>query len=182
MPRINAIWAQDRGRIIGSKDAMLWSIPADLALFQEKTMGCPIIMGRATFEAMGRPLPGRTNIVITRQKDYAVRGVTVVGSVEQAIEEAKKALQEDPEPAPEQRAIWVTGGGEIYRQTLPLLDRIYLSQIDLDADTDTPVLAPDIAAMPGQWQLNEDLSDQDWRPRSGDARWKLEVYDKSALP
>lgn len=177
MARVSAIWAQDRNRVIGSKTSMLWSVPEDLAHFQKMTLGCPIIMGRGTFEALGKPLPGRTNIVITRQSGYQVPWVYVTSTIDEALSIAQ---QEAAHNGCEN--IWVTGGGQIYQQTLPLVDRIYLTQVDLEVADADPVFAPDLNASKGfGWELNQELSDQQWRPRSGDARWKLEVYDRRPL-
>ncbi len=116
-PTISLIWAQDENRLIGNKNKLPWRLPADLAWFKECTMGKPILMGRKTFESIGKPLPGRQNIVLTRQ-DLQIEGCTVVHSLEQAKEAAGDAAE-----------IMVIGGAEIYAQTLPFADKLYYTQI-----------------------------------------------------
>lgn len=119
-PRLALIVAQAENRVIGLNNEMPWHLPEDLQYFKRVTLGEPIIMGRKTFESIGRPLPGRTNIVITRQTDWCADGAQVVASLEAAIE---CATQESPEE------IMVIGGAQIYEASLPLVDRVYLTQI-----------------------------------------------------
>ena len=103
---------------IGNKGQLLWHLPADLKKFKQTTMGHHMIMGRKTFESIGKPLPGRTTIIVTRNKDYAVNGCLVTSSVEEAIGVAKQAGEQE---------VMIVGGGEIYKQSLPLAQRIYLT-------------------------------------------------------
>lgn len=126
-PRLCLIVAQAANRAIGKDNQMPWHLPEDLQYFKRVTMGKPIIMGRKTFESIGRPLPGRTNIVITRQKDWQANGVQAAGSLAAAIE---LAATEAPEE------IMVIGGAQIYQESLPLADRIYLTQIHESFDGD----------------------------------------------
>lgn len=119
-PRLCLIVAQGENRAIGKDNRMPWHLPEDLQHFKRVTMGKPIIMGRKTFESIGRPLPGRTNIVITRQKDWQAEGVQAVASLEAAIE---RAAAEAPEE------IMVIGGAQIYQASLPLAERVYLTQV-----------------------------------------------------
>lgn len=115
--------------VIGNKGAIPWSMPADMAHFKQTTMGHSVIMGRKTYESIGRALPGRYNIVITRQKDYqATRGCVVVHSLAEAL--SLPEVKADPEP-------FVIGGSEIYNQALPLADRIYLTRIRTKMEGDT---------------------------------------------
>ena len=116
-PLLSLIWAQDENRLIGNKNKLPWRLPADLAWFKENTIGKPILMGRKTFESIGKPLPDRQNIVLTRQ-DLQIEGCTVVHSLEQAREAAGEAAE-----------IMVIGGAEIYAQTLPFADKLYYTQI-----------------------------------------------------
>lgn len=118
--RLSLIVAQAENRAIGKENQMPWHLPEDLRYFKHVTMGKPVIMGRKTFESIGRPLPGRTNIVITRQTDWQANGVTAVTSLEAAIEQAASAAPEE---------IMIIGGAQIYRESLPLAERIYLTQI-----------------------------------------------------
>jgi dihydrofolate reductase len=135
--RISIIVAADKNRGIGKTTLdvgkLLWDIPEDLRRFRELTMGHPVIMGRKTFESVlsyiKKPFPGRTNIVVTRDPEYKYEGVIVVHSLEKAIEEAQKA--------PGGEEVFITGGGQIFEQGLPLADRLYLTLVDGQYDADT---------------------------------------------
>lgn len=115
-------------RAIGKDNKLLWNLSGDLKRFKELTSGHPIIMGRKTFESIGRPLPNRLNIILTRDKVFAPTGCRVVYSPDEALAEAK--LVEDTE-------IFIIGGGEVYKTFLPLTDRLYLTVVDSDQDGDT---------------------------------------------
>ena len=108
---------------------MIWKIPGDLPRFKKLTMGHPIIMGRKTFESIGRTLPGRTNIVITRNSDLKIHGGFTAGSLEAAMETAQKSEGSDE--------IFIIGGGEIYKQALPLTDKLFLTLVESDELGDT---------------------------------------------
>lgn len=122
---ISLIAAMGRGRVIGSKNALPWSMPADLKHFRDLTRGKPVIMGRKTFESIGRPLPDRVNIIITRDPAYRAPGCVVV----HAADEALKAAGNAPE-------IMVIGGGEIFSMFLAAAGRMYLTRIDADFEGD----------------------------------------------
>lgn len=122
--RISIIAAMSRNRVIGRDNRLPWRLPADLARFKKLTMGRCLLMGRKTFESIGRPLPGRTTIVITRQKDYAPADVRVAHSLEEAL---GKAIGDE---------VFIAGGAEIYRQALPLADRLYLTVIQKSFEGD----------------------------------------------
>jgi dihydrofolate reductase len=124
-PRTSIIVAMARNRVIGVDNTLPWHLPADLKHFKELTMGHHIVMGRKTYESIGKPLPGRTSIVITRNVNNVVPGVIVVNSLEAAI----AACGNDEE-------IFVIGGAELYRQAIALADRIYLTEIDADISGD----------------------------------------------
>lgn len=127
------IAAMSRNRVIGVKNDMPWHIPEDMKFFREMTKGKIIIMGRKTFESLGsKPLPHRLNLIITRQKDFHAEGVSVFPSIEAAVIFAKQ--QVDIKAWPDE--VMICGGEEIYRQTLPLTNRIYLTIIDKDYDGD----------------------------------------------
>ncbi|MCV6615564.1 MAG: type 3 dihydrofolate reductase [Cellvibrionaceae bacterium] len=128
--------AAAQNNVIGVDNELPWHLPEDLKYFKRITMGKPIVMGRKTFESIGRPLPGRHNIVITRQHNWQREGVTVVHDVESAI--AAAAAE------PNQAELMVIGGAEIYRQALPLAERIYLTRVacELEGDAFFPELAP----------------------------------------
>lgn len=122
---ISLIAAAARNNVIGKGNALPWDLPNDLQHFREVTAGHTIIMGRKTFESIGRPLPKRRNIIITRQDDYKPEGVEVVSSTEAAL----ATMSEDEEA-------FVIGGGEIFKQALPIADRIYLTRVEADVEGD----------------------------------------------
>lgn len=125
------IVAQAKNRVIGINNKLPWHLPEDLRYFKQVTMGKPIIMGRNTYESIGRPLPGRTNIVITRQNDYAPEGVRVVNSLDEAVELAESiALINGIDEA------MVIGGAQIYEQALASAQRLYLTEVDAEIDGD----------------------------------------------
>ena len=133
-PVVALIVAMDRGRAIGHQGKLPWHIPADLKRFRELTMGHHIVMGRKTHESIGRLLPGRTSVIVTRQAGYAVPGATVAHSLPEALAHCAG----DPE-------IFVIGGAQLYRAALPEADRVYLTEIDgtFPADTWFPELPPE---------------------------------------
>jgi dihydrofolate reductase len=119
-PAVVLVAAVASNGVIGTGDAMPWHLPADLRRFKAITLGKPVIMGRRTYDSIGRPLPGRLNIVITRNRDFAPPGVTVVESLAAALAAAGDAAE-----------VCVIGGGEIYGQALPLAARLELTEIAL---------------------------------------------------
>lgn len=128
--RISLIVARADNGVIGHQGGLPWHIPDDLRHFKRLTVGKPVVMGRRTHESIGKPLPGRHNIIVTRQKDYEAPGCTVVHTLADALTSA--------DPAPE---VMVIGGAELYAQCLPLADRVYLTQVHADVAGDTR-LAP----------------------------------------
>ena len=130
---LSLIVAASRNGVIGAGGKLPWRLPADLKRFKAITLGHPILMGRKTFESIGKPLPGRTNIVITRQRGLEACGATVAHSLEEALQICEG-----------QDEVFVIGGAEIYKQALPLADRIYLTHIDQDFEGDAffPKLDP----------------------------------------
>ncbi|WP_286233621.1 type 3 dihydrofolate reductase [Thalassotalea sediminis] len=126
MTVLSMIVAHAADRVIGKDNDMPWHLPADLAYFKNTTLGKPVIMGRKTYESIGRPLPGRLNIVISRDDNYKADGITVVTSVEQALHEAGDVEE-----------IMVIGGGAIYQHCLPSAQRLYVTHIDAEIDGDT---------------------------------------------
>lgn len=129
--KIAVIAAMSQNRVIGKNNKLPWHLPNDLKFFKESTMGKPIIMGRKTFESIGRPLPGRQNIVITRNQDWQHEGVTTLPDVPSAILVATTAAEESGADE-----IMVIGGQQIYEQTLPMADRLYLTRVDADIEGD----------------------------------------------
>lgn len=131
MVGLSVIVAAARNGVIGRNNALPWHLPEDLRYFKRVTMGKPIVMGRKTWESIGRPLPGRTNIVITRRPDYAAEGARVVGSLEEAL-----SLAEDIALIDGTDELLVIGGAEIYRAALPLASRLYLTEVHADVPGD----------------------------------------------
>lgn len=127
---IAAIFAADLNNAIGKNNQLLCHLPADLKFFKQTTMGCPVIMGRKTYESMGRLLPGRKNIIITRSAAYTIAGAEVYNSIEAAIHAAEQAL-------PESGKVFIIGGAEIFKQSLHLTDEIYRTVIQHRFDADT---------------------------------------------
>ena len=124
---ISLIAAMAANRAIGMGNALPWQLPEDLKRFKETTLGHPIVMGRKTFESIGRPLPKRRNIIVTRQDDYAPAGVEVARSLEEALRLAAMGVTSE---------VFVIGGADIYRQALPLADRLRLTLINHDVAGD----------------------------------------------
>ena len=121
---------------IGADNQLLWHLPKDLKHFKEMTSEHPIIMGRKTYESIGKPLPNRTNIVVSRKKDWFEEGILIVGSVKEAVKFAKKIDEQ----------VFIIGGGNIYEQTLDLTDRLEVTLVktQLKADTFFPKINPKI--------------------------------------
>jgi dihydrofolate reductase len=126
------IVAMADNNIIGKNNDMPWHLPADLAYFKKITLGKPIIMGRKTFESIGRPLPGRRNIVISRDKSYQAMGIDVVHSVERALALVNGSVENNAVDE-----IMVIGGGAIYRHCLAQADRLYVTHIKANIEGDT---------------------------------------------
>ena len=136
-PRIGLIWAQARGGVIGKDGAMPWHLPEDLAHFKRTTLSHPVIMGRKTWDSIPprfRPLPGRTNIVVTRQPDWHETGAMSAPNLREALQKCENANQ-----------VWVIGGAQIYAQALPLADELIVTEIDaaFDGDAHAPALGPE---------------------------------------
>ena len=125
---ISIIAAMGRNRAIGYKNTLPWRLPTDLQRFKQLTLGHHMIMGRKTFESIGRPLPGRTSIIITRQKDFQAEGCLIAHSLDAAIELAKSRGEQEA---------FIIGGAEIYAQALSIADRMYLTLVEAEPEADT---------------------------------------------
>ena len=136
---ISLIWAMDENRVIGKENQLPWHLPADLQFFKKTTMGHPIAMGRKTHESIGKPLPGRENIIITRNNEYISEGCTVLYSVQELIHYAKQLDEE----------VFIIGGAEIFKGTFPAADRLYITKIYdvFEGDTFFPEINMD------EWKL-----------------------------
>lgn len=124
MAELCLIVAMTPERVIGINNTLPWHLPRDLQHFKKTTMGCPVIMGRKTWDSIGRPLPGRQNIVVTRQAGLILDGATVVHSLDAAVAMA------------EGERVFVIGGANIYEQALPLAQRLYLTEVETSVDGD----------------------------------------------
>ena len=118
---ISLIVAVSENGVIGKNNELLWKLPDDLKRFKKLTIGHPIIMGRKTFDSIGKPLPGRTSIVITRNSDFKMDGIIVSHSFEEALKQAEIL---------ESNEVFIIGGGEIYKQALPVADRLYVTEVE----------------------------------------------------
>lgn len=121
VPFVSLVAAMARNRVIGRENRLPWHLPEDLKRFRQLTMGAPVIMGRKTYQSIGRPLPGRRNIIVTRQDDLAFEGCETVHSLGEALQIARDAAE-----------AFVVGGAELYRLALPRADRLYLTLIEAE--------------------------------------------------
>lgn len=147
--KVSIIVAAACNYVIGKDNKMLWHLPEDLQRFKKITTGHHIIMGRKTFESIGKPLPNRTSIIVTRQEDYKAEGCIVVHSLKDAI----KAVKNDDE-------CFIIGGGEIFEQAIPLANKLYYSQINKFFDGD--------AFFPDHKFVGWTVLEREWVPRHDD--------------
>lgn len=120
-------------RVIGRNNQLAWHLPEDLQYFKRTTLGHHLIMGRKTFDSIGRPLPGRTTVVVSRQPDYQMQGCLIAHSLQQALDLCR-----------DEDEVFVAGGAEVYAQALPLADRVYLTELSVAVEGDAffPLLDP----------------------------------------
>ena len=162
MARLNLIAALASNRVIGIQNRLPWRLPEDLAHFKALTLGHPVVMGRKTFESLGRPLPGRRNLVVTRTPDWRADGAETAASLEAAFALCNDAAE-----------VFVIGGAEIYRQALPLVDRLFLTEVQLEPAGDAWFPEFD----PG---LFREASRETHRGEKGDAlEFAFVVYEKT---
>ena len=128
---VSLIWAMSRNRVIGKDNGLPWRLPKDMKHFMASTMGKPVIMGRKTFESMGSPLPGRANIVLTRDKNWSRENVEVVSTLGEAVELADEIAHEAG-----QGEVFVIGGSSVYAKALPVATRLYVTLIESDIEGD----------------------------------------------
>lgn len=153
--------------VIGAGNNLPWRLPSDFAFFKRTTMGKPLIMGRKTFESIGRPLPGRTNIVVSRQKGYQPDGVIVIDSLEAALVHAQAIAKADGASE-----VVIGGGGDIYRAAMPFADRLYITHVVASptGDTTFPAIDPDM------WEV---VDEPDIVPTPGDsAAFRVTIYER----
>lgn len=172
-PEVRLVWAEARGGVIGRDGGMPWHLPEDLAHFKRATLGHPVVMGRRTWESLPerfRPLPGRANIVVTRDANYVAEGAIVVTTFDAAMTEAEAQLGEH---AGSTGVIAVIGGGEIFRLAMPVATDLIVTKIALDvagADASAPELD-------SAWELRES---GDWQTSASGLEYRIEHYVRGA--
>lgn len=147
---------------IGADNKLLWHLPKDLKHFKDLTSGHPIIMGRKTYESIGKPLPNRTNIVVSRKKNWFQEGILIVGSIKEALKFAKK-IDEN---------VFIIGGGNIYEQTMDIADKLEVTLVkaQLEADTFFPKIDPKI------WKLKEEFHHE--KDEKNEYDFSFQTYEK----
>lgn len=158
MTWIGLIWAQAHGGVIGADGGMPWHVPEDLAHFREVTGTTPVVMGRRTWDSLParfRPLPGRENIVVTRQPDWSAEGARPAATIDDAIRGSDR--------------VWIIGGGEIFRQVIDDADRLEITELDVEVDGDA--YAPPI----GGWRLAEA---GEWHTSRTGIRYRFKGYER----
>ena len=161
LPRLTLVVAYSDNRVIGRDNALPWKLPGDLAHFKRTTLGSPIIMGRKTWESLGRPLPGRTNVVVSRNTQYAAPGAVVVPTIQAAIQVCGAVAE-----------AYVIGGAQIYTQALPLAQRLIATEVHAQVDGDA--YFPELP--PGAWQETS----RDPQPEENGYAYDFVVYTRQA--
>jgi dihydrofolate reductase len=128
MIRVSLVVAVSENNVIGKDNRLLWNLPNDMKFFKNTTWGMPVIMGRKTFESLGKPLAGRTNIVITGKPDWQAPGTITVSSLDDALKAAEET---------DAKEVFVIGGGQVYEQAMPVANRIYYTRVHTTVDGDT---------------------------------------------
>lgn len=162
---ISYLVAMDRNRVIGKDNDLPWSLPADLAYFKKKTTGHTIVMGRKTYESIGRPLPNRKNVILTRDKNYSVANCTVIHSIEEALSLMR---QENDE-------YFVIGGSDLFIQFLPYVERMYITLLDEEFEGDTFFPNVDMS----EWKLIS--KEKGKKDENNHYDYEFLVYDKLPL-
>ena len=159
--KLSLIAAMAKNRVIGANNRLPWHLPADLRNFRRVTMGKPIMMGRKTFDSIGRPLPGRTNVVISRNRNYRPEGCVIFHSIDAALQQFRRYEE-----------VMVIGGASFYEQLLPVADRLYLTVIDRDFAGDTVFPRFDAS----RWQQ---IERQDFPADSETVGYRFLILEKS---
>ncbi len=167
-PRLSILVAMAKNRVIGKGNKLPWHLPADLKHFRALTMRHPIIMGRKTYESIGKPLPGRENIIVTHQKCYQIPGATVVNSIQDA-------LQICSVPGNNQGESFIIGGSELYGHTLKLCQRMYITEIQKDFDGD--VFFPEFNR--DKW--HESQREKHYSDENGGMEYHFVVLDRKSI-
>jgi dihydrofolate reductase len=156
--------------VIGSGGEIPWRLPSDFAFFKRTTLGKPVVMGRKTFESIGKPLPGRSNLVITRQPGYQPEGVEVFSAIDAALKRAREIAARDGVDE-----IMVMGGGEVYRATIATADRLYITHVAASPEGDAhfPPIDPEV------WEVDRTLDIA--RTERDSAAFAVKVYRRRGL-
>jgi dihydrofolate reductase len=169
--RIALIAAVGTNGVIGAGNEIPWRLPSDFAFFKRTTMGKPVVMGRKTFESIGKPLPGRINIVVTRQQGYQPEGVLVINELGAALDHARALAAADGV-----EEVFVAGGGEIYRAAMPSADRLYITHVEAAPEGDTSFPAIDSAI----WEI---VAEPEIVPTGKDrAAFHIRIYERKRPP
>ncbi|MFE0102394.1 dihydrofolate reductase [Streptomyces sp. NPDC059009] len=166
---VGLIWAQSLDGVIGADNGIPWRLPEDMAHFKATTHGRPVVMGRRTWDSLPprfRPLPGRRNIVVTRDAHWTAEGAHRAGSIAAALERAA-----EPSGSGAPAEVWVMGGGEIYRAALEHATTLSVTEVDAPVDGDT--YAPDIDPT---WTVAED---GDWQTSTSGLRYRIRTYTRA---
>jgi dihydrofolate reductase len=163
---ISAIFAMSENRVIGKDNSMPWHISEDLKHFKRTTLGKPIVMGRKQYESVGRALPGRTNIVISRDKNYKADDALVFSNIDEAVSMARGIAANDGLDE-----VFIVGGGEIYKQCLPITDRLYMTLIHRKYEGD--VLFPELDME--EWK---EISSEDF---DGDPSYSIKILERKKV-
>ena len=161
--KVALVVARAENGVIGDDGQLPWRMKSDLAWFKKVTLGKPVIMGRKTYESIGKALPGRTNIVLTRNQDYALDDAQVVTTLDAAFQLAEASATGE---------IAIIGGGEIYRMTIDQADRLYLTTIEADVEGDTEL--PDLN--PANWSI--DLAGTITADDKNDYNARMDIWDR----
>ncbi|QDQ09961.1 dihydrofolate reductase [Streptomyces spectabilis] len=165
---VGLIWAQSLDGVIGAGNAIPWRLPEDMAHFKATTLGHPVVMGRKTWDSLPprfRPLPGRRNVVVTRDPRWAAEGADRAGSIAEALDRAAEPLES---PAPTET--WVMGGGEIYRAAMEYATTLSVTEVDTAVDGDTYAPTPDAT-----WKVTEDKG---WQTSTSGLRYRIRTYTR----
>lgn len=166
--RIGLVWAEAEGGVIGAQGGMPWHVPEDLAHFKEVTAGAPVVMGRKTWESLPdrfRPLPGRRNVVVTRNADWSAPGAERAPSLSAALETVADASPD---------RIWIIGGGELFRESIGLADRLEVTELDVRVEGDT--FAPDRS----DWQTVKAEPAEGWSASRSGIRYRFLRLERPA--
>ncbi|MBA2940450.1 dihydrofolate reductase [Paenibacillus sp. CGMCC 1.16610] len=158
---ISFIFAMDRNRAIGVNNTLPWHLPGDLKFFKAVTMGHPILMGRKTYESIGRPLPGRRNVILTQNTEFRAEGCEVIHSVDEAVQEFKD------------QELFVIGGAEIFRLFAEKVDRMYITFIEHEFEADTYMSELDLS----EWTLVS--SEQGERNEKNPYEYYFRIYQRA---